>query len=256
MGGSGTTFLMEALAELPDLSINPPNAYVNPLKHPLFPPRFEPAPKRAVFLFACPYNAVLSLFRRGFDALHYAHINELVPDDLSFPEDAWRETCARFQLHEATPDVWVDDRGHYARDIGALDWYAQRQSVTTTARAAASARIAAIAGEAYRDLDDYLARGIDALRKEEQFDRWTSPGAAPYPILLVRYETLYDNLETLTKFLGLAPGRLSIPPRQARTTDYTTLPEHDRLRLVAMYKNLADKIASVPDVFLNTPLSS
>ncbi len=116
--------LLRFLADLPACQVNPPTGFVNPLKHPPRPPRLSSV-ERALFLFGCPCDSLLSLFRRGNDRLHYANVKRLFPPGFDYPDrDAWQETCARFGLAPSErSSVWVDAEGRYASDIGAIDWY-------------------------------------------------------------------------------------------------------------------------------------
>ena len=82
----------------------------------------------------------------------------------------------------------------------------------------------------------------DVLRFEEQIKSWSS--VTDLDVLAVRYETLWDHVDTLSDFVGFP---VSLPPRRARLAT-TADPEIVR-RAQALYGELDTQIAALPDVF-------
>lgn len=230
-GGVGTTMLLEFLSGV--CEVNPARGLVNPLKHALEPPH---GAERAIFLFGCPATSLWSLFRRGYDSLHYLTVNGLLPE-LSFEGDPWAATCQRFGLREARPGIWVDSGGRYASDIGALEWLAERKAE----RQRFFLEVERRAREAYRDFDHFLSLEVDLFRRGEQLQAWRR-GAA-YPILLVRYERLWDNLPAVESFLGVSLE--GFPARRPRSSSLDRLEKGRRLRLEALYGGLLDDQADL-----------
>lgn len=240
-GGVGTTMLLDFLHSIPGYVCNPARGYLNPLKHPPQPPSQA---QRAVFLFGCPYLSVYSLFRRGYDALHYVNVNRLFPPELDYPEgDLWLKTCQKFGLSEQRPGVWVDGEGIYADRCGALDWLAQQKAQ----RALAETAVAEIKSRAYRDFDHFLEQGVDHFRLYEQWRNWNL-GAA-YPVLLVRYETLWLNLSQVFDFLEVPQTfRARFPRERPRQTTLDGLTAKQRQRLTALYGALAREVEAAPEL--------
>ncbi len=86
----------------------------------------------------------------------------------------------------------------------------------------------------------------DVLRFEEQIDGWL--GIDHVKVLGLRYEGLWNNVNSLSKFVGFP---VVLPERKSRTgrqiTDATTAK-----RYAATYSRLDDKIAALPDCILRT----
>jgi hypothetical protein len=245
-GGVGTTAMLECLSSVEGYSCNPAHGYINPLKHPLSPP---PQAERAVFLIGCPYDSLLSLFRRGFDRLHYVNVNGLFPPNVPYPHgNLWDLTCQKFGLREDRPGVWVNREGEYADRCGALDWLEERKAE----RAHAEQLVNDLANEAYRDLADYASKGKDLFRRYEQLDNWTR--GASYPILLVRYEALWNKLDKVLEFLQLpVEHRSRFPKRKPRETDFQGLDPALVSGLMDIYGELAHRVSGLRGLSLIRP---
>lgn len=256
MGGVGSTAFMEWCAGPAGLDVNPARGLRNPLKHPIRPPRL-PGIRRAVFLFGSPGASLISLFRRGSAALHYANVAGRLPADVRRPERTpWEDTVARFGLRELPdrPGVWVDGRGRFASDVGALDWLAERKRSHAAEVARVEESVAAIAGEAFRDLDAYLRRGVDALRWTEQLAAWLDDPPPPYPVLLVRSEALWDRLDEVASFLEAPPEAVTaFPARRPRASRVDDLTPLQRRRLEDLYGPLAERLAAEPVLRARAP---
>lgn len=251
-GGVGTTLLLEFLQQhAPELDANPARGFVNPLKHAVSPPA-KPPIERAVFLFGCAYDSLVSLFRRGNAELHYVNVNQLFPAGFRYPErTAWQETVQRFDLR-CLPDgqSWVDAAGRPASETAAWDFLTQRRVEREQELARARALVRRVAGRAFRGLDDYLERGIDSFRRYSQLEAWRTC-RLPYPVLFVRYETLWLNLPLVFDFLGLRASLLpEFPPRKMRESSYRRLSPRSRERLERLYGRLQAQLLELPDVEL------
>lgn len=240
-GGVGTTAFLEFLAGIDGYESNPPHGFINPLKHPLQPPK---GAQKAVFLFGCPYTSLVSLFRRGYDRLHYMNVNSLFPAEVVYPDgNLWELTVQRFGLRELRTNVWVDGEGVYADQCGALEWLAERK----TKRARAEQLVESVSRRAYRDFDDFLKRGQDLFRRTEQWENWQSQ--AEYPVMLVRYEKLWENLGQVLSFLDIEPelwGRF--PEQRQRQSTLDGLTEGQRSLLGDLYGELKEAVDRAPDI--------
>ena len=86
----------------------------------------------------------------------------------------------------------------------------------------------------------------------EQFHNWIVPTSA-YPVLLVRYEKLWDHLPELAEFLGIPVGEMKdFPPYHKRETSWLNEPEDIRNRLFRIYGGLAEEINNFDDIKLVT----
>jgi len=238
-GGVGTTTLLDFLNSLPGYRANPARGFHNPLKHPLRPP---PEANRAVFLYGQPSISLLSIFRRGNENLHYNHVNQLLDPAVPYLEgNLWKHTCEKFALSELRPGVWVNPQGEYADRCGAVAWLNDRKKE----RAQGWAQVDRLAKEAFQNFDHYLEQGVDHFRREEQLTNWLA--GAPYPILLVRYEALWENLDQVLHFLEVPEKyRCRFPQKKERTTTLHPLTTGQRSLLSTLYGKLEDRIESHP----------
>ena len=98
-------------------------------------------------------------------------------------------------------------------------------------------------------LDDFLSSPDDPFGLEDHFHRWTA-ARVPYPILLVRYETLWDHLEEIYEFVGLPRGGSgdlsSLQEDLRRTPSRATHESMARLRV--KYARLIADIEKLPPI--------
>lgn len=85
----------------------------------------------------------------------------------------------------------------------------------------------------------------DVLQFGRQIDTWIN--LQGHDVLALRYETLWDNVEVLSKFLGF---NVELPARLSRTAHSISDIETTR-RLHKTYESLDSKIATMPDYILN-----
>jgi hypothetical protein len=97
------------------------------------------------------------------------------------------------------------------------------------------------------DLAEYLAQERDYFRLEEHLDFWLG-AKRNYDIVFVKYETLWDNFDVLRNLFCL-PSR-AIPERVARRADWKAEPPEIQTALNRVYGEFAERIASLPSVFL------
>ncbi len=91
-------------------------------------------------------------------------------------------------------------------------------------------------------LREYLANGKDLFGLEEHFRNWTT-ARRPYPMGLLKYETLWDNLEPCFRYLGIPDCDLSrFPGRQKRGSDWKSLPPELQEGLLDLYGELHRRI--------------
>ena len=84
----------------------------------------------------------------------------------------------------------------------------------------------------------------DVLRFEEQIDGWL--GGCSAPVLGIKYEALWDNIDALSNFLGFP---VHLPERQLRSSQ-NDLDAATIQRISRSYARLDAKIAALPDCIL------
>ena len=102
------------------------------------------------------------------------------------------------------------------------------------------------------DLKTYLAKGKDPCTFERYFDAWLNL-RLPQPILFMRYETLWDNLEVLFDFLGLPPAvKNDFPKFSGRLTSVEDFPLGVQTQIDSIYEDFSKRISTLPDYFLHS----
>ena len=161
--------------------------YWDPWKHMAVPPRdVDVKPSfRAVYLFDDPRNAVLSVFRRGYQNWHIRNMNGNL--------DEWKDDCP---------------------------------------------------------IDDFLGKGDDLFRMEEQFEAWVHEKRS-YPILFIRFSKLWDHLKTLFSFVGLPESKVGcFPEKRERTSDWRTKSTNRQEAIEEVYGTLARKVNDLESPFV------
>jgi hypothetical protein len=96
-------------------------------------------------------------------------------------------------------------------------------------------------------LDRYVELGEDRFRLEEHLNNFLYSDR-PYPVLFVRYETLWDRIDLLGRLFGRPVD--DFPKRIPRAVDNSpTLSRHSEA-LGALYAEHRRRIAALPDLFI------
>jgi hypothetical protein len=80
----------------------------------------------------------------------------------------------------------------------------------------------------------------DILRFEDQLDSWSL--RHDIPIMLLHYDAIWENQETISKFLGLA---IKLPKRRPRSTS-SEVNEATSEKFEATYRELDQRISEMP----------
>jgi hypothetical protein len=96
-------------------------------------------------------------------------------------------------------------------------------------------------------LPDYLDRKRDYFRLEEHFDFWLG-AKRDYDVYFVKYEGLWESFDTLSKIFCLTPR--AIPERVPRRANWRAEPPEVQLGLNALYGRFAERLAALPNVFV------
>ena len=102
-------------------------------------------------------------------------------------------------------------------------------------------------------LEDFLLTDDDPFGLAEHFHSWMT-ATVPYPILFVRYETLWDHVEEIFDFVGIARAEASSFPGK-RETYVARNRKYDAplARLRIKYRRLIAEFEALPPVFTRVP---
>jgi len=96
-------------------------------------------------------------------------------------------------------------------------------------------------------LEDYVKQGKDLFQLEKHFEKYTS-NELPYPILFIKYEKLWDNLDSIFEYLGLKKYIRGFPNKLDRKSNYKRIDSRLKYGLVEIYSNLLSKIDEMSDI--------
>ena len=95
-------------------------------------------------------------------------------------------------------------------------------------------------------LAEFLERGVDEFRMAKHFHSWTRADRS-YPILLLKFDALWERLPEVFAFLGLpSAARDDFPERRERHSDWTDQPEPVQQQLKEMYGDLRQEVDAAP----------
>lgn len=96
--------------------------------------------------------------------------------------------------------------------------------------------------------EEYLAAGRDQFELDAHFTNWTT-APAPFPILYVHFDALFDSGPRILDYLGLPAEHASaFPAKRERSSSIDALTDEQRATLTRLYGDLQRRIASFPRV--------
>jgi hypothetical protein len=99
-------------------------------------------------------------------------------------------------------------------------------------------------------LREYAHEGVDRFHFERQFLNYAEHYLI-HPTLFLRYDAIWDNLETVRLFLGLAEEETAdFPPRTARQSAEFEVEPETLDQLGRMYAPFLDRLHRLPDCFV------
>jgi hypothetical protein len=99
-------------------------------------------------------------------------------------------------------------------------------------------------------LEDFLSSPDDPFGLEDHFHQWTD-ARVPYPILLVRYETLWEHLEEIHEYVGLpCEAAASFPARKKTYVERHSEYDEPMARLRVKYRRLRAAMDKLPAISL------
>ena len=103
----------------------------------------------------------------------------------------------------------------------------------------------------YLNLSDYLENAEDLFQLERQFDNWTGNSShTHYPILLVKYDSIWENLPAIFEFLNRDPQLIDQFPAKRERSTYPPLSVRDKENMEKIYGRLQEKYVSAPEIFI------
>jgi Sulfotransferase family len=98
-------------------------------------------------------------------------------------------------------------------------------------------------------IKQFVATKKDCFGLARQFDAWTTCPYEDrhYPIMVIKYESLWQNLTRLGDFVGLTRRQMIQFPGNVSPETSNTASEADRADLEGVYANLRSSIWSLPD---------
>jgi hypothetical protein len=100
------------------------------------------------------------------------------------------------------------------------------------------------------DLEDFLSQGYDYFHMDRHFTNWTQADR-DYPILLLRFDALWERMPEVFAFLGIPTSLMTtFPERRERSSDWTSEPDSIQTRLQEMYGELHREVAAAPDLHI------
>ena len=97
-------------------------------------------------------------------------------------------------------------------------------------------------------LEEYAAEGIDRFRFREHFFNWYHSSVAN-PILFVRYETLFNNLSTISEFLELPSSFIDeFPKKKKRKSVHNDVSNETLQQLEKIYGEFKNELEKIPDI--------
>lgn len=102
-------------------------------------------------------------------------------------------------------------------------------------------------------LDAYADQGADLFFFERQFLNFSERHLL-HPTLFLRYDAIWDHLDTLREFLGLSREEIAeFPPRIARKSDELVVPAETIEKLSAIYRPFVERLRKLPECFVREP---
>ena len=99
----------------------------------------------------------------------------------------------------------------------------------------------------------YLEEGIDRLKLGAHFENWNN-SRVTYPIMLVKYESIWENLPEIFDYLEIPKSEIgNFPPPQNRNSDWNLLSEDLKDLFFNMYGDLQEKIMNFDDIKIIKP---
>lgn len=97
-------------------------------------------------------------------------------------------------------------------------------------------------------IEGYAENLEDWFRFEEHYQNWRNI-ETPYPILFIKYQAIWDKIDTIFEFLEL-PSELKseFPVQKARQSKIDTLSKSTRENLEKLYGDFSEQVSQLPEI--------
>jgi hypothetical protein len=97
------------------------------------------------------------------------------------------------------------------------------------------------------NLKEYLRNGEDVFLFKKTYKNWTE-SVRKYPILILKYETMWEYLPEIMAFVGLPKKAADdFPEKRPRSSDWRSKPDVIREQLKSIYGDLRAEIQEAPE---------
>lgn len=102
------------------------------------------------------------------------------------------------------------------------------------------------------NLDQFLNQGVDSFQFNKQFENWTNKNTGcEYPRLLVKFESLWDNLDYLFGYMGIPESEIKhFIRKNTRVNRMSELSDEQKRKLYAIYSDLDTKMNNMNGIEL------
>ena len=106
-------------------------------------------------------------------------------------------------------------------------------------------------------LQEYASLGVDKFNFKNNFYNWYETYLPKKPIMFVRYEKIFDNVEAIINFLDLPKETIGkFPENISRSSSLDDIPVEALKQLDEMYGDFANNLAKLDDVEIRSDTSN
>ncbi len=99
-------------------------------------------------------------------------------------------------------------------------------------------------------LDEFAAEGVDRFLFERHFRNWHER-FYQYPVMFIRYEKIWENLEPLLDFAGIPMSEIEkFPEQKERKTQLDQIPDWTKANMRKIYGEFHDYLEAQPDCWV------
>lgn len=100
-------------------------------------------------------------------------------------------------------------------------------------------------------IDDYLDKSVDRLKLENHFKNWKR-GSENYPIMMIKYEDMWNNLPEVFNYLEIPASEISnFPEHKKRSADWRKASIKNQKKLHYIYGELFREIQKFDNISIN-----
>jgi hypothetical protein len=97
-------------------------------------------------------------------------------------------------------------------------------------------------------LEEYIEMGKDYYQLENHFDKYSTQDK--FPMLLIKYEKLWDNLDYILAYLNLESYKSDFPKKRERNSKFKNLSESQQEKFLRIHERLINKMNKFPDIYV------